>query len=268
MVKSVSPPRSRPSTRTNRTLVAPAGTNLPRAAPSAPPAFDSNQQGIRARADVCPAAAGEDMSTDRTPESTRWPRARKRLRSTPTASNAAGSTDRPRSTTRVASFRKRFDWAWIRARVAARGIPPGDIDDVAQEVVIAMSEAEPRLRIPPGKTTRRRATRGPPHESCADASPSTGRTARDEPTEVQAKRGIELGTGASAEEEALVHGPVALPTRRSWSWRRRTPTRMSWSWPTNWRAKPWRGFRGADGDRREHLLEPGCERGDCASRRS
>ena len=151
------------------------------------------------------------MSTDRILGSTRWPRARKRLRSdTPTAPDASGSTDPPRSTTRVASFRRRFDWAWIRARVAARGIPPGDIDDVAQEVVIAMSEAEPRLVIPTGKRAAD-VRRSVLHTIVRRRVAQYWKNRADEPTEVQARSEVEQGIVRSAEEEALVHGPsVAL----------------------------------------------------------
>lgn len=87
------------------------------------------------------------MSSDRIFGISQW--SRPSGRQTPSEPR---STEPLRRSPSVPSFRKRFDWAWIRARVAARGIPSADIDDVAQEVVIAMSEAEPRLVVPPGKT--------------------------------------------------------------------------------------------------------------------
>lgn len=139
------------------------------------------------------------MSIDRIFGTTRGPRARARHS---TGAQDIAPTRRP---PRVAPFRMRFDWAWIRARVAAHGIPPGDIDDVAQEVVISMSEAEPRLVIPPGRRpaeVRRAVLRTIVRRRVANYwQARAGR-----PTELHADDELAFGTFPSAEEEAVALG--------------------------------------------------------------
>lgn len=63
----------------------------------------------------------------------------------------ADPVDPPASAVRAVSFRQRFDWQWICRRIRARGIAAQDVEDVAQEVVIAMNEAEGRMVVAEGQ---------------------------------------------------------------------------------------------------------------------
>lgn len=60
------------------------------------------------------------------------------------------------TTPRLGSYRERLDWIWICARIRGSGVPGSDVDEVAQIVVIAMSQREQRkkLVVLPGQTER------------------------------------------------------------------------------------------------------------------
>lgn len=64
----------------------------------------------------------------------------------------AEPVDPPASAVRAVSYRQRFDWQWICRRVRARGIAAQDVEDVAQEVVIAMNDAEGRMVVAEGQS--------------------------------------------------------------------------------------------------------------------
>jgi hypothetical protein len=54
----------------------------------------------------------------------------------------------------VGSFRERLDWRWLCRVLRAFGVAPLDVEDVAQEVLLAAGRIEPGWQVRPGQTLR------------------------------------------------------------------------------------------------------------------